>query len=589
VGDEGVVLVSADGVQWNRPATGTNSSLPGVAYGAGRFVALASAGGTLTSADGEVWSPGNTGQTQSLASIAFGAGRFVSVGFGGTILTSEDGLAWSAVSPAVTTVNLTRVRFLNGEFLACGGSGTVFRSADGLNWTAHSASLLDDIGWSGSTYLGVGYQRLYSSTNAQTWYPQSFAPFGTIRLNDVIHADGKFVSVGDSGWIETAPDGQTWTTRSSGSVSTLYGIAHGAGRFVAIGNNGLRTSSTDGVSWTAQVAPDSPRPAFYAIVHNGQRFITGGSYGAIHTSEDGVTWTVRTSGITSQIESIAVGPGRVVALGFNGEITASSDGLVWAGQTTIQNPLRRIFYLNGRFVVEDIYGNRHSSPDGLAWSSAPATDAFGHYDIAELNGVYFGVHENSAIRVLEPVGGSGSGAEAPTDASSHASDSPSVATSHASSTLLQTRTGGRAGVATKPPRILPRTNIGSDEPAETTRGSEPSVAFTLWGWPADLDQDGTPELIDYASGGASATTVATLPDGRLRVVFLRRSDDPALRVFAESSSTFDVSAGWRAGLVETEVLPLDSTIEQVTVETVEGDQPTRAIRVRAEIRGGSDL
>ena len=626
IGDEGAILRSTDLSAWSRVPGTPFVPLADVAHGAGRFVALAPGGATLVSTDGLTWETGATGQTTALGSIAYGAGRFVTVGYSGTVLSSIDGLSWTPASPAFPSLLLGDVRFINGAFLVFGGSGNVYRSTDGLSWTAHSAGILEDIAWDGSTYFGVGYQRFYSSANAQTWTVQSFRPFGTTQLHAVVHAQGRFVSVGSEGWIETSSDGRTWSPRASGTTMPLYAIAHGSGRYVAVGSSGWRTHSTDGITWTAQLATDSPRPSFYAIVHNGQRFITGGSSGAIHTSEDGVTWTARASGITSQIQSLAVGPDRVLALGFNGEVLSSPDGLVWTGQTVFPNYPRRVFYHAGRFEIEEAYGNRHSSVDGLTWSSASPADVHMPNATAEIEGAWLSVDSSSAIRALAPPPlitrqpadaavrlGAPAVISIEHQTAGPASISwrqegvriPGAETDTVSWTrfpsdaagVWHARVTGLGGTAESTSATLTLTPHPADAWRVARFGEEtflnPALETSVWGWTADPDGDGASNLLDYGAGdavhgGPAAKALEALPDGRLRLVFLRRHDDPGLSTRAETTASLDASSAWAADpghVVETVVQRLDASTERVTAETVAPAAPARFLRVRSEIAG----
>jgi len=46
------------------------------------------------------------------------------------------------------------------------------------------------------------------------------------NLYGVTYGNGLFVTVGDSGTILTSTDGTTWTERTSGTSSDLYGITY---------------------------------------------------------------------------------------------------------------------------------------------------------------------------------------------------------------------------------------------------------------------------------------------------------------------------------------------------------------------------
>jgi hypothetical protein len=72
-------------------------------------------------------------QGNALDGIAFGAGRFVAVSRAGSIATLPDGVLWT---PTYVGGNLAAVRFFNDIFLA---RGTILISPDGITWTPQSA------------------------------------------------------------------------------------------------------------------------------------------------------------------------------------------------------------------------------------------------------------------------------------------------------------------------------------------------------------------------------------------------------------------------------------------------------------------
>ena len=105
---------------WTARDSNTESSIGGVTYGGGQFVAVGDPGTVLTSPDGETWMVRDPGTTDSLRGIAYGNGLFVATGTGGLILTSPDGITWTS-RDGRTTKNLSGVTYGNGRFVAVGG------------------------------------------------------------------------------------------------------------------------------------------------------------------------------------------------------------------------------------------------------------------------------------------------------------------------------------------------------------------------------------------------------------------------------------------------------------------------------------
>src|SRR3954470_3303152 len=101
-----------------------NVSLTSIAYGAGRFVAIAANQVLTTSTDGENWFGLNVGFAEKLREVIYAGGLFVGVGDDGVILHSVNGLNWSKADSADgSTDAITEVTFGNGIFLAAIGSG----------------------------------------------------------------------------------------------------------------------------------------------------------------------------------------------------------------------------------------------------------------------------------------------------------------------------------------------------------------------------------------------------------------------------------------------------------------------------------
>lgn len=120
----GTVLTSPDGLHWTGHDSGTDQWLMGVAWGAGKFVAVGAGGTILTSPDGAVWDTQTSNTTATLYGVAWGAGRFVAMGDQGALLTSPDGVAWTLQTPA-TSAALTDIAWAHGRFVGVGQGGTI--------------------------------------------------------------------------------------------------------------------------------------------------------------------------------------------------------------------------------------------------------------------------------------------------------------------------------------------------------------------------------------------------------------------------------------------------------------------------------
>ena len=85
----------------------------------------------------------------------------------------------------------------DGKFFAVGNSGTVIKSSDGITWTEVSESASDN----SSGLLG--------------------------NINDITYGNGTYVLVGSLiGDVYSSSDGNSWTSRTSGTSNTLYGVTY---------------------------------------------------------------------------------------------------------------------------------------------------------------------------------------------------------------------------------------------------------------------------------------------------------------------------------------------------------------------------
>jgi hypothetical protein len=163
VGYEGTILTSKSGGNWNavspRPNLGS-IALYGVSYGNGIFVAFGydndmQNGIIVTSADGVDWTTVFPGTEHPLTGITYGKGVFVAVGDG--ILTSSDGIAWASRNSGDSKISPSAVSYANGFFVAVGGEG-ILTSPDGVAWARRgfAANALTGITYGAGTFVAVG-------------------------------------------------------------------------------------------------------------------------------------------------------------------------------------------------------------------------------------------------------------------------------------------------------------------------------------------------------------------------------------------------------------------------------------------------
>lgn len=346
VGDAGRVWTSIDGIDWRLQSSGTGKDLFCVAFAANRFIAAGEDGRIITSPNGVTWSNAVSNTSQELDAVAVGTNEIALFGKGGVILTSTNGLAWSPRLRGFTDAGLASVLFTNGLFVVVGDSGTILTSADGSGWTNQVSNTSRD-------------------------------------LRSLVHGPTGFVAVGDGGTILHSPDGLNWLPMSSPVTNSLTGVAFHDGRYFAVGDAGTILVSSNGVDWLSySVSLPGLNGTVDSVAYGSGLFVAVGGYEALDdtltntfarsviiTSPDGERWTLQTPDFGKKLRNITFVNGRFFALGNDGLIVNSEDGLRWQQQFIAEDfeNLRSLRTAAGVLVIVGNNGIVFSSPDGTAW------------------------------------------------------------------------------------------------------------------------------------------------------------------------------------------------------------------------------
>ncbi|MCL2093513.1 MAG: hypothetical protein FWH12_04880 [Treponema sp.] len=235
------------------------------------------------------------------------------------------------------TNQIQGIAYGGGRYVAVGYQGRMAYSTDGLSWTG----------------IAGGSQNIAAPANPGD------SEFGTNEIWGIAYGDNKFVAVGESGRIAYSADGTSWTGIAGGTgdgtsdfgLGRILGITYGGNKFVGVGAGGRMVYSTDGTSWTsiaggtgATAEPTDPGDSGFGqnqingIAYGGGRFVAVGGNGRMAYSTDGISWTGIAGGDgtganpgtpgasgfgTNSIQNIAYGSGRFVAVGQNGRMAYS--------------------------------------------------------------------------------------------------------------------------------------------------------------------------------------------------------------------------------------------------------------------------
>lgn len=270
-GDYGnVAATSPDGATWtSRTLAGSDYYNSGT-YGPSGFVTVGRSAISSRSVDGITWSYSTlTTASAQWVGVAYGAGKYVAVsGYNGNYnsvnVSTDGGATWAGTYYMPTTRQYKAVAYGSGVWVAIAMSSAYAAvSSDGYTWTDRSlpaSGTWQLITSSGSTFLTVNSAIGTSgatSPDGLSWTTRTL-PFAPSAVG---YGAGLFV-IAYATTGATSPDGITWTNRTFPASVWWSSITYANGKFVAVspgtGSTGnIAATSSDGITWTAQTLPSS--------------------------------------------------------------------------------------------------------------------------------------------------------------------------------------------------------------------------------------------------------------------------------------------------------------------------------------------
>jgi hypothetical protein len=154
-------------------------------------------------------------------------------------------------------------------------------------------------------------------------------------MNGLADSGTLFVCVGASGKILTSPDGNTWTSRTSGITTALNSVTYGDGTFTAVGDGGKILISADGVTWSSIASPTTQN-LNKVVFSDGYFWIAGAAGTLLKASSTTTTLTIAGCAadgflVGDTIVSVpaAAGPARITAVD-NANVTVTPSSTAWA-------------------------------------------------------------------------------------------------------------------------------------------------------------------------------------------------------------------------------------------------------------------
>jgi len=129
-------IITTNGVDWTTRTSGFGSTtIYGVTYGDGLYVAVGNDGKLTTSPDGTTWTTRTSGfGSTTIRGVTYGDGLYVAVGYDGILTTSPDGTTWTTRTSGFGTTRIWGVTYGDGLYVAVGDSGKLTTSTDGTGY-----------------------------------------------------------------------------------------------------------------------------------------------------------------------------------------------------------------------------------------------------------------------------------------------------------------------------------------------------------------------------------------------------------------------------------------------------------------------
>jgi len=268
------------------------------------------------------------GDTDSVDGVAYGNGAWVAVGRNngtGALRYSTDGkTTWNTPTfEGATPTGVMRAVFFDGTQFIAAGVGNLYTSTDGINWSAPIVVTPYNNGtFSHISYGGGRYVIVSTGTNRVVWTD---------------------VNVGLSDF--SAPSSSTGGTDAIMSAAA-YAKINGVDTWVIVGRAAGGAAqvrvTNDFVTFKNNADMTGPIPVgnLNGVAYGNGRFVAVGASGAVIQSTDGLTWTSVNANLnpaTTSMNVVVFTNGYFVAGGDSNTVRYSADGITWTAANTSGN------------------------------------------------------------------------------------------------------------------------------------------------------------------------------------------------------------------------------------------------------------
>jgi hypothetical protein len=287
------------------PSPATSVTWSTVDFLNGQWIALSQTGSAATSSDGSTWTV-QSAPVGSWHGVAYGAGRYVALSSADVVpdeMISSNGLQWSTLpglpgapkqaGRPIQNGQWTGITYERGLFVAVSAVGTVDTSPNGVTWTQRfwrPENSFTSITYGDGRFIAVDAAQgdILMSQNGVNWglitKPLTGAvpvPAGGLHFGAVAYGSGNFVAFGDSasgaGYVATSVFGYTWTLHQYSPAQEVDAITFGCGSFVAggqsTGTSDPIISSPTGALWSESNIPTPTMSNWSAISYGAGKYV----------------------------------------------------------------------------------------------------------------------------------------------------------------------------------------------------------------------------------------------------------------------------------------------------------------------------
>ena len=207
----------------------------------------------------------------------------------------------------------------------------------------------DTLNFTGGIHVDVGPQAV---TGTVTHYSVSPGLPAGLSLNDTT---GRIFGTPTA--ITPAANYTITASNGVGATTTVLNVG-----VTEMNRNSGANNTLNSIVWTGS-----------SIIPGTGQLVAVGDEGEIVSSPDGIAWSIQSSGTTHSLNSLVWNGSQLVAVGSGGTILTSVDGSIWTARVSgTKSILKAVIWAANQFVAVGNNGAIVSSSDGITWIVRPS-------------------------------------------------------------------------------------------------------------------------------------------------------------------------------------------------------------------------